>query len=253
MKTYALSILLNLLVLSTLSGKIINGYNSGINTAHEGLRKLSALIIGDSTLTITEKNRMYDHLDRQRVFILYHELTERLLQQFRIVSPGIYYQVDSIKDAQGRPVDVYVKFLPMEKMNGSIAGGTNVPMEDGDAYSSSYGLHTVSVQIVLGNDALSLLAHEFGHVTYQVPNIATYRKFYSKQYQRLTNDSEAIGHHHTDPSGQKAFEFQRRFRIEYDRNSKDQKFYRPIALLQEISKDMQGKLLDADFRVGATR
>jgi hypothetical protein len=254
MKTYVLSMVINLLVVATLSGKIKNGYEPEINTAHEGLRKLSALILGDSNLLLPEKNRMRELLYRHQDFILYHELTERLLLQFSMISPDIYNQIDSIKDAQERPIDVYVKFLPMEKMNGSIAGGTNVPMgDDGDVYSSSYGLHTVSVKIVLGNDALSLLAHEFGHIKYQVPNISTYRKFYVKHYQVITSDSGAIGHHHMDPSGQEAFEFQRRFRLQYDLKSKNLKFDRPIALLKEVNKDIQGNLLNTDFSVGTAR
>ena len=181
---------------------------------------------------------MQEYLDRNREFVLYHDLTERLLFQFRMISPEIYNQIDSIKDAKERRVDVYVKFLPGEKMDGSVAGRTNIPMEGGDAYTSSYGEHTVSVQVVIGNDALSLLAHEFGHVMYQVPNIAVYRVLFTKLYLHNTTDSEETGHHNTDPSGQKAFEFQKMFRLKYDSDNWSQKFERPIVVLRKIQQDL---------------
>ncbi len=242
MKTYVLSVVINLFIVSSLPAKIINGYASGINTAHDGIRRLSELIVTDSNLTITEQNRMKDYLNRNREFVLYHELTERLLSQFRMISPDIFNQIDTIKDAKGRLVDVYVRFLPMEKIDGSVAGRTNMPLEIGDAYMSSYGLHTVSVQVVIGNDALSLHAHEFGHVMYQVPNIATYREFYRVQYILRTADSEEIGHHNTDPSGQKAFEFQKRFRLKYDSNKWSQKFERPVVVFRKIQKNLFTRL-----------
>ena len=238
MKNYVLFIAINLLLVSSLPAKIINGYASGINTAQEGIRKLSALIRLDSNMSVSEKKKMQEYLDRNREFVLFHDLTERLLLQFRMISPDIYNQIDTIKDAGGRVVDVYVKFLASEKMDGSVAGRTNIPMEGDDAYMSSYGQHTASVQVVIGNDALSLLAHEFGHVMYQVPNIATYREFYRVHYILRTADSEEIGHHNTDPSGQKAFEFQKTFRLQYDSNNWSQKFERPVAVLRKMQKDL---------------
>ena len=232
---------MNILIVASLSGKIKNGYEAEINTARDGLKKVNALML-DTNRSSQERNRLNEHASRLRDFILYHELTERLLLQFKMIAGDIYDEIDTIKDAQDRAVDVYVKFLPIEKMSGSVAGSTNIPLgEDGDAYTSNYGLHTVSTQIVAGNNALSLLAHEFGHIKYQVPNIATYRKFYIKQYQVKTRDSESIGHHHMDPSGQKAFEFERRFRLQHDDFLKigNNKFERPVTLIKIISKDLQ--------------
>jgi len=238
MKNYVLFIAINLFLVSSLPAKIINGYASGISTAREAIRKLSALIRLDSNMSVSEKKKLQEYLDRNREFVLYHDLTERLLVQFRAISPEIYYQIDSIKDAKEREVDVYVKFTPSEKMDGSVAGRTNIPMEGGDTYMSSYGQHTASVQVVIGNDALSLLAHEFGHVWYQVPNIATYREFYRKHYLLKTSESEDIGHLNTDLSGQKAFEFQKTYRLKYDSNNWSQKFERPVVVFRKIQKDL---------------
>jgi hypothetical protein len=233
---------MNFLFVATLSGKIINGYEADINTAREGLKKLNILIRLDTTWSQQEMNRLKDHAARLSDFILYYELTERLLFQFRMISTEIYDEIDAIKDAKDTPVDVYVKFLPIEKMKGSVAAMTNIPLgDDGDAYNSSYGLHSVSVQIIAGNNALRLLAHEFGHIKYQVPNIATYRNFYIRYYQNKTNDSEEIGHHHMDPSGNKAFEFETAFRRKHDDflATVDKRLERPVALIQKIRRELE--------------
>ncbi len=230
---------MNIFIVASLSGKIKNGYEPEINVARDGLKKLYALM--DTTRFPAEKRRLTQHAARLKNFILYHELTERLLFQFRMISPDIYNEIDTIRDAQARSVDVYVKFLEDKKMVGSVGGTTNVPLDDeGDVYSSNYGPHTVSTLIVAQNNALSLLAHELGHIRYQVPNIVSYRQFYIKHYRVATSISEGIGHHHMDPSGQNASEFERKFRLDHDdflRNHSN-KFQRPVVLIQSIKKEL---------------
>jgi hypothetical protein len=230
---------MNILIVASLSAKIKNGYEPEINVARDGLKKLNALL--DTTRSPNERRKLEEHAARLKDFILYYELTETLLFQFKMISPDIYNEVDTVKDAQAHSVDVYVKFLPGKKMVGSVAGTTNVPLdEEGDTYSSTYGLHSVSTFIVAGNNALSLLAHELGHIRYQVPNIAIYRKFFIKHYRVATSDSESVGHHHTDPSGQNAFEFERKFRLDHDDYLKNNgtKFQRPVALIQSIEREL---------------
>jgi hypothetical protein len=139
-------------------------------------------------------------------------------------------------------VDVYVKFVDVEKMNGSVAGSTSISLgDDGNTYISRYGLHTVSIQIVTGKNALTLLAHEFGHVYHQVPNRAAYQKFYIKMYKNTNLESQEIGHHHTDPSGNKAFEFEKRFFGEYVQylKTKSNRNEGPVQLIKQISKKFQ--------------
>ncbi len=240
MKAYVFSIVMNILIVTSLSGKIKNGYEPDINVARDGLKKIEALM--DKPMSPIEKRRLTEHRARLKDFILYHELTERLLFQFKLMSPELYYEIDSIKDAQSRSVDVYVKFLPGEKKLGNIAGTTNIPLDsEGDAYSSNYGPHTVATSIVAENHALSLLAHEFGHIKYQVPNIANYRKFYIKHYKVVSPDSEGIGHDHMDPSGQKASEYEKQFRLNLDSYLKNngEKPQRLMALIESIEKSLE--------------
>ena len=54
--------------------------------------------------------------------------------------------------------------------------------DDKDAYQSEYGKFTVSVKVWIVPRALLVLAHELGHVKYQVPNLASYFEFYKKHY-----------------------------------------------------------------------
>ena len=240
MKTYVLSITMNILIVASLSGKVKNGYEPDISIARDGLKKIEALM--EKPMSPLEKRRLTEHRATLREFILYHELTERLLFQFKLMSPDMYNAIDSIKDAQSRAVDVYVKFLPNKKMVGNIAGTTNIPVDsEGDTYSSNFGPHTVSTTIVAGNNALSLLAHEFGHIKYQVPNIATYRTFYIKHYKLLSPESEGIGHDHTDPSGQAALEFEKQFRLNHERYSKNNgtRSQRVITLIESIEKSLE--------------
>ncbi len=75
---------------------------------------------------------------------------------------------------------------------------------DPDGYLSEYGDHTVSVKIWIVNNALLVLAHELGHVKYQVPHLAHYFEFYKKNYFGIMNDSNHIGHNPSDPSGKSA-------------------------------------------------
>ena len=231
---------MNILIVTSLSGKIKNGYEPEINVARDGLKKINALM--EKPMSPEEKRRLTEHQEKLKDFVLYHELTERLLFQFRLISPDIYDAIDSLKDAQSRQVDVYVKFLPTRKMIGSVAATTNIPLdEEGDIYSSSYGPNSVSTSIIAENRALSLLAHEFGHIMYQVPNIATYRKFYIKRYRTVAPDSEGIGHHHMDPSGHAASEFEKQFRLNleiYSRNT-GTRSQRILTLIDSIEKSLE--------------
>ena len=103
------------------------------------------------------------------------------------------------------------------EMNESIAGTTNIAQaeNDEDAYSSKYGFNTVSVSIVAIKQSLVLLAHEFGHIAYQVPNLKAYLKLYSKYYRDHEYESNEKGHDPNDPSGQNARAYANRFYQQY--------------------------------------
>src|SRR5688500_6029936 len=82
---------------------------------------------------------------------------------------------------------------------------------DPHGYQSVYGPFTLSVKITITKHSLLILAHEFGHISYQVPNLATYVDFFSRQYTDQHMKSDYLGHKPNDPSGQKALIFERIF------------------------------------------
>ncbi len=69
--------------------------------------------------------------------------------------------------------------------------------------------------ICAGIKALWLLAHEFGHVKYQVPHLASYVDFYKSTYLRKSFNSNFIGHFDDDSSGKVAKSYGRRYQQNY--------------------------------------
>ncbi len=126
--------------------------------------------------------------------ISFYDLTENLLNQFKIIAPKLYAEIDTISDRKGRPVHVYVKFVPVDATKVKAWGITylNQVENDKDAYLSEYGAFTVSIKIWIVPKALLVLSHELGHVKYQIPNLASYMNFHKKCYKDEV--SNYIGH-----------------------------------------------------------
>lgn len=198
--------------------KIKNGYGLQINTVKKSLESLRALYKrNDITLwqRLQLKTRINQHID----FVSHYRQTEELLQQFRLIAPELYNEIDTIRDKQGREVDVYVRLVFENEMEMALGGYTNLDhvAEDADAYQSSYGPNTVSIKIKKIGPALVILAHEFGHVKYQVLNLALYSSYYNNTYLKRKSRLKLIGHDVDDPSGKSADEFARRFK-DYQRS-----------------------------------
>jgi len=208
---------MNMLVIVGSFGEIKNGYDTQIVIAKRELKNISELLVSPSQLSSRQKHELRTKTRTLKNIIAYFELTAQLLVLFKSISPGMYHSIDTIKDSKGRPVDVYVRFIPIAEMKGSVAGTTNISQvaDDEDAYSSRYGLNSVSVSIVANKQSLILLAHEFGHIAYQVPYLKMYVKFYLKKYKNHDDDSIEIGHDPNDPSGQNARAYVNRFYPDY--------------------------------------
>jgi len=154
--------------------------------------------------------------------LAYHELTEKLLAQFMLIAPEIYNEIETIVDSNGRPVDVYIKFVPCNSTKVEAWGITYIGQakDDKDMYLSEYGEGTVSVKIWAVPKALFVLAHELGHIKYQVPNLASYMDYYVDNYgPEGGQESNYIGHIQKDPSGISAGD-DRRFRKQFKKHSK---------------------------------
>jgi hypothetical protein len=238
MKRYCVYIALFILIFTSSAAEIKNGYGSEITLANESLKRLDALL-KENDLSLLKRIKIKDKRDRLVKFVSYFELTERLLRQFKTISPDLYAEIDSIKDCMNRSVDVYVKFVDESEMAHSVAGTTSIAQIENDknAYTSVYGPYTVSLRVKTGVRSLSWLAHEFGHVHYQVPHLASYFEFYQNHYLDLSTGTEK-GHNVNDPSGERAMLFEKRFRNHYMTFWKENQnnFLNPQALLQQILK-----------------
>lgn len=232
-------------LMHTLSfGKIINGYASGIQEARKMLLHLQTLLKEDTyqgnRLSTPQKDRLQVNIACITTYILHYQLTEVLLERFKIMAPDLYQEMDRITDAKGRSTDVYVKFVPEEEMQVSLTGTTDMAQaaEDADACVSEYGIHTVSVKIGIRSRALSQLAHEFGHIKYQVPHLAGYAVYYQKHYRQRGASIRCIGHRADDPSGKYAHAYEKRFWQQAKVYNKTTSAKSPVSLLQEIRHAM---------------
>ena len=140
-----------------------------------------------------------------------------MLAELRIISPALYDEINFIKDYKGRPVDVYVKVIEKNEFPAPLKASTNVGQDrtDKNAYSSEYGFNTVSVKVANVRKSSILLAHEFGHISYLVPNLAMYVKVYIEHYEKMMVDPNAMGHQPGDPSGGMARTYERKFAVAY--------------------------------------
>ncbi len=232
MKTYVLFMTMNILVIVISFGEIKNGYEIQITIARREFKIINELMVNDGNLSSRQKHELKAKTRTLRNIIKYYELTEQLLFLFKTISPELYYSIDTIKDCKSRLVDTYIRFVPMAEMKGNVAGTTNISQSenDEDAYYSRYGLNSVSVSIVANKQSLILLAHEFGHIAYQVPHLKKYVEFYLKCYKNHDIDSNEIGHDPHDPSGQNARAFVNRFYPQYFQFLKVKKVKIPIGL-----------------------
>lgn len=193
-------------------GEIRNGYACGILAARESMKSLQLQL--KLQITNAQKRKIEANLKHVITYIIYFELTESLLGQFRLVAPDIYFELDTITDQQGRQTHVYVKFIPEEQARILAWGVTNVAQAagDSDAYTSTYGDYSVSISIWAVSNALEVLAHELGHVKHQVPHLAEYMEYYIARYKTCLVDPNYIGHDYNDLSGRTAVEFAKRYR-----------------------------------------
>ena len=159
-----------------------------------------------------------------------------------MIAPDLYAEIDTIRDGKGRPVNVYIKFVPINSTELQAWGTTYINQSETDsvAYCSEYGEHAVSVKIWIVNRALVVLSHELGHVKYQVPNLVSYLEYYKEHYSPNVDEYDILGHKPDDPSGRSAIQFERRFRKEYSNFLKmgSEKIEDPMAIMDAIRKNI---------------
>ena len=213
MKTILLVITLSLFSSVKLLGTIRNGYESDLNDNIQKLQNLKLQLLNEKDMSPGQKRSVKSQINNLVSLISYHQLTEEVIMQLKIFSPGMYDEIDDIRDKKGRVTDVYVRLIPKENSITQLRAASffRQSVSDEDASVSKYGDYSVSIDIWISETALILLSHELGHVKYIVPNLATYSKFYEKQYSKTKVSLSYIGHSPRDESGKSAYAFQKRF------------------------------------------
>jgi hypothetical protein len=193
-------------------GKIRNGYEDKIESSRIALQDLNIYLRDDTRLSSTEKTLLKARIKTLVEHISYYELTDEFIRQFKILAPIMFTELDKVKDKKGRYTDVYIRLVPEARSRTPMVAATFFQrmLGDDDASFSSYGPFSVSVDIIIVENALELLSHELGHISYIVPNFAEYSKFYNSKYRNSITD-KTMGHTAGDPSGRYSHIFERRF------------------------------------------
>ena len=242
MKRYCLLFTVFILTMSNVFGKIKNGYEKDILQTRESLKRYSALLHASNNLTSYQRRKIEHRIDSLVSDISNYELTANLLEQFKVISPALYNEIDTLKDSRGKNVKVYVKFIPRVDAKIDVWGVTCMsPLgNDKEAYGSEYGKSTVSIKIWIANNALVVLAHELGHVKYQIPHFSTYMKYYRENYALNMDPAYTLGHSPDDLSGKSAAQYVKRFRKEYSYflKMRKEKLQSPLILIDRIKKNL---------------
>ena len=247
MKTLILIVIVLSLFPQSAKGLIKNGYATKIQETRLVLKNLNNIISEDKRkhpksqkkLSARQRAKLKKTIKSLEQFIYYFEFTEILLEQFRSVAPELYYEIDVIVDGNGEKTDVYVKFVPYELMQISPRAIVYIGYKKNEfnVCHSEFGDHTVSVIVRVELNSLFFLAHELGHVKYEVPNISTYFEFYNKVYKYQNRSSNFLGHNSNDLSGKVANIYGKRFREYYKKYKKDnqEKLEAPMVLLKKLN------------------
>jgi hypothetical protein len=242
MKTLCLVLAIAATYSNSMFAAIKNGYELHIFEVRESLKTLQAILVETDTLSVFQKSEIKRKIGTLLEYVTYHELTEKLLSQFRLIAPDLYNRVDCVTSRNGRRITVYVRFVSEKDMQHGAHGTTNIGhvVNDTALYASEFGPASVSIKIASVNRSLALFAHELGHVFYQVKNLARYITFYAKMYQNETFHSTYIGHDGADPSGLTALEFENTYRDRYSSlvKVKGEKVENPYSLLATIRRSL---------------
>ncbi len=198
-----LAITLNL----TAYSEIKNGYECKIKLAVENLEYFDSLEQVYLKLDQQQNLRTIRYWSRwvqkkHDKYVKMYILTQNYLASFKTISPIIYNSIDSIQDKNGNITDVYVMIIEENSFQEEgIVAVTNLDQcnDNIHTYHSDYGHRSVSLIIERNSQRkiLELMAHEFGHVLYQVPNLASYIEYFNKTYD---DTNQERGHFKEDPS-----------------------------------------------------
>lgn len=207
---------------------IKNGYEKDLVLANQSLQNIRSVLNTNKDASLTDELRRFLTITERKRNELYrkYQWTQALLERFRSIDPKTFATINAISDFEGNATDVYVRVVTRSEMQTTTtAGVTNLAQSSASrhCYRSVYGDRSVSVIICYGTQLklLKTLAHEFGHVRYQVPNLRSYMEYYAITYSKQSD--EGRGHNLDDPSHRSVLATMKEFhssRKNYIRRSK---------------------------------
>ena len=205
-----------MLVVFVISGwcKVKNGYEAGLPMMMLSLENLRKMLDENHELTSFQRRNVMRKLNWVIEHISYHHITDSLLRSFKTIAPDIYQEMDTLTDASGKPVDIYIKYAPSPR--GLLRGTSSfvAPAAALNSGQAANSVESVSIRIYQLNSALQTLSHEFGHVSYVIPNLRSYLSFYKATY-RHREAHIVLGHAVGDLSGKNALKYEKHFRIRF--------------------------------------
>ena len=91
-------------ILHNTFAEIKNGYGNDILQLHESLKNLKAILTEPDRLTVARRRAIESKIAYIENSISYYKVTESLLNQFKMIAPDLYAEIDTIRDSKGRPV-----------------------------------------------------------------------------------------------------------------------------------------------------
>ena len=252
MKVLCVIIVLYFIAIQNVTGDIRNGYEKDFQNAINELRFMETLIM-ENEKAVSEDAETVDLSPEQEIIIskkikslkeiiVYYMLTEQILDSFKSISPDLYAEINGIVDHDHIPVDVYVQIVsaagPLNANKGITILSKHPTKKQGCI--SPFGAHTVSIKVCAMNIALKILAHEFGHVKFVVPNFAEYLEYCMKRYGQDDSKYLVFGHQASDMGSKTVFEYEKRFKEAYKLYLRDESNTECIP--RKILKDLKSNI-----------
>lgn len=206
MKQYVLTSALFLCLILNAQADIYNGFYYDILKLEKTIARTQDLL--SETTNTRDLKKLEKELKRlnkkMRSLQASHAETEALIKEVWQIDSGLCAKVSRVTNAEGTLTHVYVKvvsrtseeYINLSRHHYVACAYTSVGQEAINAHvcTSRAGTNTVTITVAYGCDALKALGHEYAHVLYIVPNLATYMKFWT------SNDDFHNGHSKDDPS-----------------------------------------------------
>jgi hypothetical protein len=239
MKNLILALVIILCAQSSAISNIVNGYLRDKQLLENEIRK-SLVNYNDATCRkdsiLIEKKLKKIRKEYAGICKKYSE-TEQLIQDIQAIDPELFEAVSNVTNADGTITHVYVRYTQRTSkeicylFEGQFkAFGYTSVMQDKkneNVCTSYFGANTINVVVCKGCDDEFVLAHEFGHVLYIVPNLVDYVRFTEEQ-DKFSNAISHTGHNAFDPSNEIVKSVVDSFSVKYEYYKKGSENHKTI-------------------------